>query len=33
MIASLLILHEDLTWIALLGASCILLGVYWGQKK
>lgn len=33
MIASVLILNERITGVALVGAACIIGGVYWGQKK
>jgi drug/metabolite transporter (DMT)-like permease len=33
LITSALIIHETITPIALLGASCILAGVYWAEKK
>lgn len=33
MVASALILHERLTWVALTGAVCILCGVYLAEKK
>ena len=31
--ASVLILHEQITWITLMGAACIILGVYLAEKK
>ena len=33
MVASVLILHEQITWITLMGAACIILGVYLAEKK
>ena len=33
MVASVLILHEQITWITLIGAGCIILGVYLAEKK
>lgn len=33
MVASVLILDERITGVALAGAACIIGGVYWGQKK
>lgn len=33
MTAAALILHEQITPVALLGAACIILGVYWAEKK
>ena len=33
MVASVIILHEQITWITLLGAGCIIFGVYQAEKK
>lgn len=33
MVASVIILHEKITWITLLGAGCIIFGVYQAEKK
>mgnify|MGYP000790714664 FL=1 len=33
MVASVIILHEQITWITLMGAACIILGVYLAEKK
>lgn len=33
MVASVFILHEQITWITLLGAGCIIFGVYQAEKK
>lgn len=33
MIASVIILHEQITWITLMGAGCIIGGVYLAEKK
>ena len=33
MVASIIILHEQITWITLLGAGCIIFGVYQAEKK
>lgn len=33
MVASVIILHEQITWITLLGAGSIILGVYLAEKK
>ena len=33
MVASIIILHEQITWITLLGAGCIIFGVYLAEKK
>lgn len=33
MIASAIILHEKITWVALAGAACIVCGVYLAEKK
>lgn len=33
MVASVLILHEQITWITLTGAACIILGVYLAEKR
>lgn len=33
MVASTIILHEQITAVALAGAGCILCGVYWAEKK
>ena len=33
MVASVLILHEQITWNTLMGAACIILGVYLAEKK
>ena len=33
MVASVIILHEKITWITLLGAGCIIFGVYLAEKK
>ena len=32
-VASIIILHEQITWITLLGAGCIIFGVYQAEKK
>ena len=33
MVASVIILHEQITWITLMGAACIIWGVYLAEKK
>ena len=33
MVASVIILHEQITWITLLGAGCIIFGVYQAERK
>lgn len=33
MVASVIILHEQITWITLLGAGCIISGVYLAEKR
>ena len=33
MVASIIILHKQITWITLLGAGCIIFGVYQAEKK
>ena len=33
MVASVIILHEKITWITLLGAGCIIFGVYQAEKE
>ena len=33
MVASVIILHEKITWITLLGPGCIIFGVYQAEKK